>query len=46
MNCFQIPRDSVIQSYKDQAQIMEKIVSPSADIPPNLGVIPLIYPLI
>ena len=34
-----IPGDSVIQSYKDQAQIMEKIVSPSADIPPNLGVI-------
>ena len=34
-----IPGDSVIHSYKDQAQIMEKIVSPTADLPPNLSVI-------
>jgi len=34
-----IPGDSVIQSYKDQAQIMEKIVSMSAVLPPNLSVI-------
>jgi len=34
-----IPKNRVIHSYKEQAQIMEKIVSPTADIPPNLNVI-------
>jgi len=34
-----IPRDSVIHSCKEQAQIMEKIVSPTVDLPPNLSLI-------
>ena len=34
-----IPMNRVIHSYKEQAQITEKIVSSSADLPPNLSVI-------
>ena len=34
-----IPRNRVIHSYKEQVQEIEKIISPSADLPPNLSVI-------